>query len=222
MPFSMPDEAKDWTTEDQMEWARKKALGFAGAKKLAPAHKFAGQYGQYGGEPAQKFDYLQSLRDMYSEEGMQDIRQGLYSTADAAAAQASRQARERDIASGRAGSGYAGAQQGAVGAGLAQAKVQADAQVEQMRTQGLALIGQMEQAERQLAMEGMSMFTATIKLLEDMGEIHDEDFPIVSAIWGDMISAASSGDPAAYEKATAALFAIGGDTPSTGVGDLFF
>ena len=140
------------------------------------------------------------------------IRQGLYSTAEAAAAQASRQSRERDIASGRAGSGYAGAQQGAVQAGLGQAKVQADAQVEQMRTQGLGMIGQMEQAERQLAMEGMSMFTSTIKLLEDMGEIHDEDFAIVSSIWSDMIASASSGDPTAYERATAALFAIGSDT----------
>jgi hypothetical protein len=158
-------------------------------------------------------DYLKQLREMYSPGGLAATRKGLYQTADIAAGQASRQARERDIASGRAGSGYAGAIQGGVQAGRQQARVAADASVQQMQTQGLQIIGQAEQAERDQHMEGMSLFTSTIDMMEKMGELSDSDFVLIAKIWEDLTNeVARTGNFNLYTLATARLWELGQDT----------
>ena len=164
-------------------------------------------------------DYLKQLREMYSPGGLEASRKALYQTADIAAGQASRQARERDIASGRAGSGYAGAIQGGVQAGRQQARVAADASVQQMQTQGLQIIGQAEQTERAQHMEGMSLFTSTIDMMEKMGELHDEDFIAIARIWTNLTNeVAKTGNFALYGQAASELWALGQDT-SASLGD---
>jgi len=171
--------------------------------------------GGYLSQEAGKGDYLTHLRAMYSgPNAMREQREAAYGAIDR---ETGSMLRKAGTHAGMRGVPSDTLRAGVIAGNIA-SKEQAEGKLRQEQSAGLQEIGKLEMAEQQQHMEGMSAVTATIQLLENMGEIHDEDFPHIQKMLADLEEEVRrTGNFGLYQQTVASLMGLGQDSATLGV-----